>query len=196
LILVVASAAAQTPTNGIVDAASRTGGSQWGWSRRPRGGGDAIVIVLFAERDGMLRRVATNGRLGTASGFDGRPSLEIRKGVLVANANFGNGWATDVTYRFRYDTSSHAMMLIGYDQEVYSRAGVDDAFRFSENYLTGVRVETVRHVDRRKKKRRGVYASETSTRTTIERYRVAFDDVVFAGDVSDDESADGRPFAH
>jgi hypothetical protein len=148
-----------------------------------------IAIVLFAEADGF-RRVGANSRLSTRN-FDGRPhNVEIAKRVLVINSNFGNSSATDVTYRFRYNESAGGLMLIGYDHEVYSRPGTEDAFHTSENYLTGVRIETVRHIDRRKK-RTAVYNRETSKRSKIERYLVTFDEVDFDDDF---ENPKNRPF--
>jgi hypothetical protein len=149
-----------------------------------------ITVVLFAKGDGSFRRVGTNARLSTRS-FDGRPhEMAIEKGVLSIRSNFGMGNATDVVYRFRLDKTTGELMLIGYDHESYSRAGVEDAMVSSENYLTGVRIETVREVDRRANAE-GVYRRERSKRSKIKRYRVAFDDVDYDDDV---ENPMGRPF--
>jgi hypothetical protein len=149
-----------------------------------------IVVVLFSERGGTYRRFAANDSLSTTSGFDGRPSIGIKKGVLVLNENYGNGDAIDVTFRFRYDKALGKLMLIGFDVENYSRAGMHEAYVTSENYLTGVRIETVKHLETRKGSS-AVYGKSTSKRKAIGRTRVPFEEARF----NEDGDTDGiRPY--
>ena len=128
------------------------------------------VIVLFAERGGGLRRFAMNEAL-TGNGFGAKPRLTVEKGVLVANTNYGNGEATDVTFRFRYDPAAGKLMLIGFRIENYSRPGLHDAHITSENYLTGVRIETVMRMDTVDKPGR-----TTSKRSRFKPKKVAFEE--------------------
>jgi len=149
-----------------------------------------IVVVLFAGADGRLRRVATNSRLSPRSG-EARPHrMEIANGVLTLNANFGDDQATDVTYRFRYDRAAGKLLLAGYDHETYSRPGVDDALRTSEDYVAGVRVEQVRY-GTRTKEREGARPDPPPKRTRIAPVKVPFEAVSYD---EEHERPFGRPF--
>jgi hypothetical protein len=140
-----------------------------------------IVVVLFSEQGGKYRRFAVNDKLSTTSGFDGRPNTEIKNGVLLLNENYGNGEATDITFRFRYDKVVDKLLLIGFDVEQYSRPGLHDAYATSENYLTGVRLETVKHLATRKGSD-AVYGKSTFKRKAIGRARITFEEARFSED--------------
>src|SRR5689334_8170167 len=64
----------------------------------------SIVVVLFGKSSGGYRRFAVNGRL-YPDNSDYRSYLDnsITKGVLAVGTNWGDGWASDIKYRFRYD---------------------------------------------------------------------------------------------
>jgi hypothetical protein len=148
-----------------------------------------IVVVLLADAGGRLRRVGANSRL-SPHGFDARPhGMEIEGGVLTLNTNFGNDFATDVTYRFRYDRALGRLLLAGYDDETYSRSGTGDAHRTSEDYISGVRVEDFRYGT--ESTRRDGARPDSTARTTIERFRVPFEEVSFD---DEGERPSGRPF--
>nr|MDQ3819887.1 hypothetical protein [Acidobacteriota bacterium] len=132
------------------------------------------VVVLFAEKGGKLRRFAVNDQLSD-NGFGAKQELSFDKGVLVANTNYGNSDATDVTFRFRFDRAAGKLMLIGYQIENYSRPGSHDGYVTSENYLTGVRIETVNHLDTRRNSD-AIYGSSTSKRSRLKRLKVTFEE--------------------
>jgi len=136
------------------------------------------VVVLLAEKGGRrLRRADLNDNL-TSSGFDAGEKVEIEKGVLVVNSNYGNNSATDVTYRFRYDPAAKDLMLIGFDFETYTRSGNEDGYATSYNFLTGVREDTTKHIDRRKNAR-AIYDKSETKRTRIERVKIPFEKAQF-----------------
>jgi hypothetical protein len=134
-----------------------------------------VEIILFGDASGGLRRFAVSGDFDDGSGFDTRPRMEITKGVLLLKQNYGNGSATDVRFRFRYDSAVGKLVLIGFDVNSYSRPGMYDGKRVSENYLTGIRTETVDHVDARKNAR-SVYQNSTAKTTKIARLKISFEE--------------------
>jgi|GEM_PF-5668527 len=136
-----------------------------------------IVVVLFAKKEGGYRRFAVNGKLYPKFGGDAPIDLKIEKrggGVLTTNQNFRDGWAVDVTYRFRYHRAADRLMLIGFDLERYNRADIYAGNKVSENYLTGTKIEYAKSSRSRKT---SVY-SETSRRR-IPRSRTSFEDTTF-----------------
>jgi hypothetical protein len=136
----------------------------------------AAVVVLFAEGGGKLRRFAVNDRLSpcAGSGFECGQNLTIKKDVLVANSNFGNNQATDVTYLFRFDKAVGKLMLIGLAYETYTRAGNEDGYVKSYNFLTGVKEEKTKHIDRRKNTTR-VYDRSSVKRSRFKTKKVSFE---------------------
>lgn len=132
------------------------------------------VVVLFAEKGGKLRRFAVNDQLSD-NGFGAKQEVSFDKEVLVANTNYGNNDATDVTFRFRYDKVTGKLVLIGYQIENYSRPGLHDGYVTSENYLTGVRLETVNHLSRRRNSD-AIYGRSTSKRSRLKRLTITFEE--------------------
>ena len=132
-----------------------------------------IMVVLFGTEDGKYRRFAANGRLYPKYG-NAAPTLEIKKDVLISNQNFRDGWALDVTLRFRYDPTSEKMLLIGSDVEHYNRADIYAGSKASENYLTGMRIEYAKSAGSRKSS-----AYSETKKTQIERSKTAFEDAAF-----------------
>ncbi len=130
----------------------------------------SIVVVLFAKKGGGFRRFAVNGRL-YPSDSDTRSYLtpKIAKGVLIVNNNWGDGWAVDTTFRFRYDAAADKLMLIGFDLENYSRMSIYEGEKTSENYLSGVRID----YDKSAKRKASDY-SETQ-RSQIKREKISFE---------------------
>ena len=146
----------------------------------------SIVVVLFGKPGGGYRRFAVNGRLYPDSA-DERSYLSnsISKGVLSINTNWGDGWASDITYRFRYDRSLGKLMLIGFDNERYDRTTTTAGHKSSENYLTGWRIDYAKSL-----RRESSSYSETR-RTKINHGPVSFEDAHFVDDPDNDSF---RPF--
>lgn len=109
-----------------------------------------IVAVLFGRAGGGFRLFAVNGYLHPSEA-DARSfiSPRIEKGVLILNDNWGDGWANDITYRFRYDRALGKLMLIGFDHEHYDRTNIYAGHRSSENYLTGLRIDYAKALNRK-----------------------------------------------
>jgi len=144
-----------------------------------------IVVVLFGRPGGGFRLFAVNGRLNPAESDDRSfLSPRIEKGVLILNDNWGDGWANDITYRFRYDAATRKLMLIGFDSERYDRTSIYEGQRSSENYLTGIRVDYVKSLNRRTSS-----YSETR-RAKIDRARITFEQAHLV----EREGEDPRPF--
>jgi hypothetical protein len=144
-----------------------------------------VVVVLFAESGGRWRRIGLNDRL-TSSPFEAGVALSIEKGVLIVNSNYGNNYATDVTFRFRYDKPAAKLILIGFDFETYTRSGNEDGYVTSYNYLTGIREDTTNFIDRRKNAT-GVYGKSKTKRTRIKRVKVPFEKAMYSPATGDSE---------
>lgn len=127
---------------------------------------DAVVILL-GQRDGRLLRYGVNDDLSpcAGSGFECPQDLTIEKGVLKANSNYGNNSATDTTYLFRFDRMADKLMLIGFADETYARAGNEDGHVISYNFLTGWKEEKTNRIDRRKN------ATQIYDRSSVKRSR-------------------------
>ena len=141
-----------------------------------RSAGDDLndtVVVLFGERNERLQLVGVNGNL-ISTDFSALLAVRIQKGVLSASASFGNNYAADVSYSFRYDKAAGKLMLIGFDYEAYTRLGNDDAQATSYNFLTGIREDTTKYIDR-SKNAKGTYGRFKRTRTRIKRVKIPFE---------------------
>jgi hypothetical protein len=104
------------------------------------------LVVLLAESGGGWRRGGIAPRLLQTIAPQYVCDLAVRRGVLVVHQNFGMTEVTDLVHRFRLDAASGRFVLIGRDQFNYTRPqGAADTEKFSENYLTGVKLTTVGH---------------------------------------------------
>ena len=131
----------------------------------------ALVIVIANSGGGWRRAGVSPGVLVTMEPQWGL-RLEIRRGVLVVNQNFGWTDVLDITHRFRLDAPSGRFILIGRDEFQYHRPqGMYDTVRKSENYLTGVRLVTTGHLQADSTYR------DTVARQRIPRSRTTFEDV-------------------
>jgi hypothetical protein len=141
----------------------------------------SIIVVLFGKPNGGYRRFAVNGRL-YPDNSDERSYLtsRISKGVLIVETNWGDGWASDITYRFRYDRVKGKLMLIGFDSERYDRTSIYDGQKSSENYVTGLRIDYAKSVS----KKSSSY-SETR-RGKVKRAPVSFEDTHLVADPDHD----------
>jgi hypothetical protein len=135
----------------------------------------ALVIVLT---DGAALR-----RGGVATGLlqGGVPQwglqMNIRRGVLNVEQNFGMTEVSDFTHRFRLDPATGRFLLIGCDRLFYTRPQeASDSRKVSENYLTDVRLTTEGHEST------GDFDHARVKRETIPRTRVFFEDVNEASD--------------
>jgi len=142
----------------------------------------SIVVVLFGKPNGGYRRFAVNGRL-YPDNSDYRSYLDstITKGVLIVGTNWGDGIASDIKYRFRYDRDKGKLMLIGFDSERYDRASIYNGQKSSENYLTGFRIDYAKSLN----KKTSSY-SETQ-RSKIKRAAVSFEDAHLVADETETE---------
>jgi hypothetical protein len=130
------------------------------------------LLILLSERGGGLRRAGVATRLLQNGVPQWGLQLTIRRGVLVANQNFGMTQVADVTHRFRLEPATGRFLLIGRDVFNYTRPqGRDDTTKRSENYLTGVRLITTGRWDAA-----GSY-HESTRQERIPRTKVYFDDV-------------------
>ncbi|HYJ92848.1 MAG TPA: hypothetical protein VEV84_16170 [Pyrinomonadaceae bacterium] len=146
----------------------------------------SIIVILFAVRGGGYTLYGINGRLYPADS-DYRSYLDnkIEKGVLVINTNWGDGWANDITYRFRYDKLAGRMMLIGFDHEHYDRASIYEGHKSSENYLTGLRIDYAKSLNRKSS------AYSETLRTKLKNAAVPFEEARLTEDPDND---DYRPY--
>ena len=112
------------------------------WNDRHR-----ALVIIFKRADGSFERAAVATRLiycSTCAGALGDQeganiSVEIKGGVLNVSQMSGSRWATDHTWRFRYDAKAGRFALIGEDVETSDRAA-GGGTSTSTNYLTGLRV--------------------------------------------------------
>jgi len=137
----------------------------------------SIVVVLFGKPDGGYRRFAVNGRLYPHySDYRSYLSNTITKGVLIVETNWGDGYASNITYRFRYDRAKGKLMLIGFDSERYDRTSNYDGHKSSENYVTGMRVDYAKSVNRK------TSSYSEVERTKIKHTPVSFEDAHLVAD--------------
>jgi hypothetical protein len=130
------------------------------------------LIVLLAGADGRLRRAGVAAKLLQPVAPQWGLRMNIRRGVLIVNQNYGMTDVTDVTHRFRWDAAARRFILIGRDVFSYHRPQeVEESVKRSENYLTGEALITT-----------GRFAadgrySETVRRERIPRAHQAMEDV-------------------
>jgi hypothetical protein len=140
-----------------------------GWGDAPE---THALVVLLAARGSGWRRAGVAPRLLVSRMPQYGLQLTIRRGVLVVSQHYGWSDVWDLIHRFRLDAPSGRFVLIGRDQSTYHRPeGMYDTWKKSENYLTGVRLDTVGHL-----------RSDGSYRDRVERRRIrrkstAFEDV-------------------
>lgn len=128
----------------------------------------ALVIVL-QKPGGKLARAALATRLlqcthcgGSFYGVSESPAnVHIDKGVIVVDQDSGSRNLTNTTYRFRYDTASREVILIGFDYADADRATAQ-VIAESTNYLTGVRIVTRSKGDRDVKTQSRIPVRKTS----------------------------------
>ncbi|HVG45380.1 MAG TPA: hypothetical protein VM890_11635 [Longimicrobium sp.] len=130
------------------------------------------LVILLAGSGGSLRRAGVAPRLLLSSMPQWSLQLAIRRGVLVVGQHYGMADVWDLTHRFRLDAPSRRFILIGRDLLTFHRPqGMYDNWSKSENYLTGVRLDTVG-----KLQPDGSYRDRVERRR-IPRRRTAFEDV-------------------
>lgn len=103
----------------------------------------ALLILLSAD-GGRLRRAGLATKLLVPLVPQYILAMEIKRGVLVINQNFGMTDVADLTHRLRHEPAAGRFLLIGKDTFHYHRPQGPGwpATRVSENYLTGVRLTT------------------------------------------------------
>lgn len=129
------------------------------------------LVVLLAQPDGRMRRGGIATRLLQPAVPQWGLRMDVRRGVLVINQNYGMTDVTDVTHRFRWNAGTQRFELIGRDETSYHRPQeMADVVKRSENFLTGERLETIGRWH-------GERYSETGRRERIPRTHVAMEDV-------------------
>jgi hypothetical protein len=140
-----------------------------GWGDAPE---THALVVLLAVRGGGWRRAGVAPRLLLPGMPQYALQLTIRRGVLVVSQHYGWSDVWDLIHRFRLDAPSGRFVLIGRDQSTFHRPnGMYDTWMKSENYLTGVRLDTVGHL-----RSDGSYRDRVDRRR-IRRKSTAFEDV-------------------
>ncbi|WP_162910638.1 hypothetical protein [Hymenobacter oligotrophus] len=107
------------------------------------------LVVLLAQPDGRLLRAGVGSKLlycttcfGALGGEGTQPQLSIARGVLLVSHYAGSRWAYQVLQRFRYETATGRMRLIGEDYTSIDRAS-GASKSLSTNMLTGKQVMQV-----------------------------------------------------
>jgi hypothetical protein len=132
----------------------------------------SALVILLAESGGRWRRAGVAPRLLLSDMPQWSLQLAIRRGVLVVNQHYGMATVWDLTHRFRLDVPSGRFIRIGRDLGTFHRpSGMYDTMKRSDNYLTGVRLVTIGHLQS------GGSYRDTVERQRIPRTRVAFEDV-------------------
>jgi hypothetical protein len=135
------------------------------------------VMILLSEKNGKLRRFAVNDRL--SSGFyNAGFVVTIEKGSLILNSNYGENHATDLTYRFKYDPASADLLLTSFEYETYTRSGSQNALLTKYHFLTGLKEEITKVLNRRKSST-ALYSHFKTKRTKFKSARVPFRDAHF-----------------
>ena len=136
------------------------------------GPGTSALVILLAESGGRWRRAGVAPRLLLSDMPQWSLQLAVRRGVLIVNQHYGMATVWDLTHRFRLYAPSGRFIQIGRDLGTFHRpSGMYDTMKRSDNYLTGVRLVNVGHLQ-----------SDSSYRHTVERRRIprtriAFEDV-------------------
>ncbi len=106
----------------------------------------ALVIAL-KNSAGKFERVAVGGKLLQCTSCGGMlgsggvgAELKIEKGGLVISQLSGSRWATDHTYRFRWDAAKQKFLLIGEDLNTSDRA-TGESETTSTNFITGKQIK-------------------------------------------------------
>lgn len=104
-----------------------------------------MLLVLLRARDGNLKIVARGERLLRCAGCQGvyaeggAPEIRIVKGVLVVRESWGARETGETVLRFRYDSASAGMTLIGEELAFDDRA-TGARGKESVDWLTGVKI--------------------------------------------------------
>ena len=105
------------------------------------------LVILLAASGGGWRRAGVAPQLLIPAVPQWELQLTVRRGVLVVFQRYGEATVWEATHRFRRDAGSGRFVLIGRDNMAFHRpSGMYDAYRTSENYLTGVRLVTTDHL--------------------------------------------------
>jgi len=109
------------------------------------------LLILFKLPDGRLRRVAFADKV-LQCGFcmeDDPPDVEIAKGVIIITLVYGGHAMSNETYRFKFDSRTERFAMIGMDYDVLNLRD-DRGYSESTNFLTGVKIATVKRYNEKK----------------------------------------------
>ncbi|OON68828.1 hypothetical protein B0919_11655 [Hymenobacter sp. CRA2] len=104
---------------------------------------ERALVVLLAEANGQFRRVAASGAALYCTGCfasdrtaAGMPELSITKGVLAVRHVSGVDQTLDLTQRYRFESETGRVRLIGESLMLSSRLKLDTTYKRTD-YLTG-----------------------------------------------------------
>ncbi len=138
------------------------------------GAGNRVLIIVFADKEGNLRRAAVAPSVlqcascgGAFYGAGNAPAnVSIKNGVIIVEQDYGSRWVSEMTFRFRYDAQPEKFILIGFDYTSRDRAEGNITSE-STNYLTGKRITSVSKVGRK----------AVSTTTNVAKDRMSIEEV-------------------
>lgn len=148
----------------------------------PKVGGDtswthdtSMIVVLDDKPNKTLEFETVNYSIGQMP-LDERDefTVQVKNGVLDVHLSTGGSLRNDYTYHFRQDPpTGGSLVLIGFDEEDYPVTMQDDSAKYSvsENYLTGVRIETTEKFDKSGK------LVGTPRRSSIKTEKIEFSEV-------------------
>ena len=140
--------------------------------KTPQPDRNRVMVVAF-EVGGKLKRVAVADKLLQCTSCGGAfygvleapASVSISKGVIIVEQEHGSRDVSKSTFRFRYETASGRLALIGYDYNSYDRA-VGGSAAESTNYVTGLRITS-----------RGKGKRSSNKKATIKPTKIFLDEI-------------------
>lgn len=112
------------------------------------------LVILLQTKTGGYRRVAVARRLlrcstcfGTMAGAEGGGAeIKVVKRVIIVEELWGSRETVNTRLRFRHDSHSGHVVLIGEDIELFDRA-TGSRLRKSSNLLTGIKLTEAERYD-------------------------------------------------
>jgi hypothetical protein len=112
------------------------------------------LVILLQTKTGGFHRVAVARRLlrcstcfGTMAGTEGGGAeIKVTKGVILVEELWGSRETVNTRLRFRYDSRSRRLVLIGEDIEHFDRA-TGARLRESSNLLAGIKLTEAERYD-------------------------------------------------
>lgn len=114
------------------------------------------LLILFKTQNGKFQRVALANKVllctrcgGAFFGMVETPTnVEISKGVIIINQEYGSRELDKETFRFRYEPETKRFAFIGVDVSSHDRLTGENVVQ-SINFLTGFKLTTKTRIDDR-----------------------------------------------